>query len=99
MEKRYMDYGQIVDSNKLNYSLRPTPIDYTKHGQTFYNTHTWEIDKKTGEGRYVSLPYFNKAFISFTYGGRKIEDFGLNAITVNERLDRETPPEHEDYTT
>ena len=41
----------------------------------------------------------NKAFISFTYGDKKIEDFGFITTTINNRLDRENSPDSEDYVT
>ena len=103
MAKQYMDYGVINNSNIYTPIKSLTQVDTTKHGQVFLNTHKWVWDKDQNNnitgGRYISLPFLNKAYISFSYGGKNIEDFGLNAITVNDRLQRETPPSHEDYTT
>jgi hypothetical protein len=33
-----------------------------------------------------SLSFMERSFISFTYGGKKIEDFGLIAVTDGERI-------------
>lgn len=35
-----------------------------------------------------TLPYMNRSFISFTYGGKKIEDFNLIATISNNKLNR-----------
>ena len=90
MKKQYMDYGSLRDRNTYISEKNLKQIDYTKKGQVYQVTHN-------GEGN--SLSFMNKAFISFTYGGKAIEDFGLIAITVNDRLERQTPPTHEDYVT
>ena len=89
MKKQYMNYGSIQNANQYTSVTSLKQVDYSKKGQVYQLTHG-------GEGE--SLSFMNKAFISFTYGGRKIEDFSLVAITVD-RLDRETPPSHEDYVT
>jgi len=49
-----------------------------KKGQVFLATHN-------GEGK--RLPHFNRAYISFTFGGRYIEDFSLIA-TMKDRLNK-----------
>lgn len=90
MIKKYMDYGQLISENSITTYQPSIPINNDQYGQVYYHTHD-------GEGN--SLSFMNKAFISFTYGNRKIEDFGLIAVTVNDRLDRQTPPQHEDYIT
>lgn len=89
MATQYMDYG-IIPSAGGNNTLPSVPVNNTRYTQVYYNTH---------EGEDKSLSFTKKAFISFTYDDRKIEDFGLIAVTVNDRLNRETPPEHEDHTT
>jgi len=71
MAKHYMNYGSISGRNSPL-----IPVDVTKHGQTFRNTHKWVTEKDsegniTG-GKYISLPFFDKAYISFTYGGKRI---------------------------
>lgn len=50
-----------------------------KRNQVYQATHN-------GEGQ--SLPYMSRSFISFTYGGKKIEDFDLLATISGERLNR-----------
>ena len=90
MKQHYMDYGNLRDvSTQRSYTPRKK-IDDRQFGQVYKLTHN-------GEGN--SLSFMDKAFISFTYGGRSIEDFNLIAITINERLERETPPTHEDHVT
>ena len=51
-----------------------------RRSQVYQATHN-------GEGK--SLPYMNRSFISFTYGGKKIEDFDLIATISGDRLDRD----------
>jgi len=41
----------------------------------------------------------NRSFISFTFGGKKIEDFDLIATTVNNSLNREGFASFNDATT
>ena len=50
-----------------------------KHSQVYDATH-W------GDGN--RLPFMNRSFISFTYGGRYIEDFNLIATITGDRMDR-----------
>lgn len=50
-----------------------------KHSQVYLATHG-------GDGN--RLPYMNRSFISFTYGGVPIEDFDLIATTTGDRLNR-----------
>lgn len=50
-----------------------------KRSQVWQATHN-------GEGQ--TLPYMNRSFISFTFGGKKIEEFDLIATFGNDRLDR-----------
>lgn len=59
-----------------------------KHTQTFLATHD-------GEGK--RLPYMNRSFISFSYGGKPIEDFNL-IVTFNDRLEKNAYAEFEDTT-
>lgn len=85
MAKQYMDYG-VIGSGQLPL----VEVQKVHHGQVYKLTHT-------GEGE--TSPYIDRAYISFTYGGRKIQDFGLIATTVNDRVQRQSPPSHEDRTT
>ena len=59
----YRDYG-YVDGG----SATQTPINTTRYTQVYTATH----DRA---GNY--LPYMNRSFISFSYGGKNIEDFDL----------------------
>lgn len=42
----------------------------------------------THDGAGKSLPYMNKSFISFTFGGRAIEDFNLIVVNASDRMER-----------
>ena len=52
---------------------------------------------KNGEGK--SLSILNRQFISFSYGGRNIEDFDLLASFASDRLDKEIYATFKDTTT
>lgn len=56
------------------------PVNTSGHPQVYYATHT-------GEGN--ALPFMNRSFISFTYGGKKIEDFGLIAVIDGDRMQKD----------
>jgi hypothetical protein len=58
-----------------------------KHGQVYQATH---------DGSGNSTPFMNRSFISFTYGGKKIEDFNLIATFSSGRLDKNGYSEFED---
>lgn len=62
----------------------------TGFSQVYQATHD-------GEGNY--LPYQLRSFISFTYGGKPIEDFGLIAVTGGDRLEKNIYSEFTDVTT
>ena len=61
----------------------------TRASQVYQATHR-------GDGK--RLPFMNRSFISFTFGGKAIEDFNLIA-TMGDRLDRSGYAEFEDLTT
>ena len=61
-----------------------------KKTQVYYATHN-------GEG--ASLPFMNRSFISFTYGGKKIEDFNLIATISGDRMSRSGYAPFEDTVT
>lgn len=63
--------------------------DYGMHSQVYLATHD-------GEGN--RLPHVNRAYISFSYGGKFIEDFGLLA-TMDDRLNKNLYADFEDATT
>ena len=70
----YMNYGVIG-----NTGIPPrVPVDTTHYTQVYMATHN---------GSYP-LPYMYRSFISFSYGGKNIEDFNLIA-TFNDRLDKD----------
>ena len=68
----YRDYGQIVNRNG------DVPANLTTKGQVYQATHR-------GNDR---LSYMHRSFISFSYGGKQIEDFNLIAITDGDRINR-----------
>jgi len=43
----------------------------------------------THDGEGNRLPLMNRSFISFTYGGRAIEDFGLISVTDGDSIKRD----------
>ena len=61
-----------------------------RHSQVFLATHD-------GEGN--TLPFMNRSFISFTYGGKKIEDFDLIATVSGDRMNRPGYASFEDTVT
>ena len=54
-------------------------VDTTRYGQVYKATH---------EGT-LRLPLMNRSFISFSYGGKWIEDFNLIATVSGDRMERE----------
>ena len=58
------------------------PSNKVQRTQVFQATHS-------REGAEKRLPFMYRSFISFTYGGKYIEDFGLIAITENDSIDRQ----------
>lgn len=70
----YRDYGTVGSIGLVN-----VPVDTERRTQVFQVTHN-------GEGQ--SLPYMLRSFISFTYGGKKIEDFNLIATISGDRLNK-----------
>jgi hypothetical protein len=85
-----MNYGKFIRPYEANTVNTVTYADNKRITQVYDLTHN-------GAGN--SRPFLSKAFISFTFGDKKIEDFGLIATTVDNRLNRENLPDHEDYTT
>ena len=47
-----------------------------------------QVYEATHDGQGNSLPSAQKQFISFSYGGKNIEDFNLISVTTNDRLSR-----------
>ena len=67
-----VDYGTIGEYGATSRAAS------VKRTQVYQATHV-------GEQR---LSYMNRSFISFTYGGRHIEDFNLIATITGDRIDR-----------
>lgn len=61
-----------------------------KRSQVFQATHN-------GEGK--TLPFMYRSFISFTYGGKKIEDFDLIATTSGDRINHNAYASFDDTVT
>ena len=81
----YRDFGAIDEQENTHYP--DNHFETTYHGQVYEATHD-------GEGS--SLPYMNRSFISFTFGGKKIESFDLIATFSSNRLNRNGSAEFED---
>lgn len=58
-----------------------------------------QVYSVTHDGAGNRLPYMQKSFISFSYGGKLIEDFDLIAINGNDKLERVLYGSFEDTTT
>lgn len=82
--KQYRDIGAF------NNDIPPNIEIEERRSQVYLATHD-------EEGKY--LPHRSRSFISFSYGGRNIEDFNLLATIQNNRLQREAYAEFEDNTT
>lgn len=61
----------------------------------FNNIHRGQVFLTTHDGEGNSLSDVARSYISFTYGGRKIEDFGV-LVTMGDRLNRGLYAEFED---
>ena len=64
-------------------------VDLTRRGQVYQATHRGEL----------RLSLMNRSFISFTYGGKHIEDFNLIATINNDRIERDGYASFNDTTT
>lgn len=73
METYYRDYGSLSSEAPNN------EVQVTRRSQVFQATHG-------GDGR--RLPLMNRSFISFTFGGKPIEDFNLIATINGNSLNR-----------
>ena len=58
-----------------------------------------QVYSATHRGDDSRLPYMHRSFISFTFGGKSIEDFGLIAITDGDRMNMEGSSQFENITT
>lgn len=68
----YRDIGYVSGGSATRQS-----INTIKHTQVYEATH---------DGADNRLPFMNRSFISFTYGGKAIEDFNLIAVIDGNRL-------------
>ena len=57
-----------------------------------------QVYRATHERGGLRLPFMYRSFISFSFGGKPIEDFGLIAVTDGDRLERQTHSPFEDIT-
>ena len=58
-----------------------------------------QVYKVTHDGEGNRLPFMNRSFISFTYGGKHIEDFNLIATNSGDRMERDAYASFDDLTT
>lgn len=79
----YRDYGTLNGIRVQN-----TEIDNITKSQVYLATHE-------GERR---LPFMNRSFISFSFGGKNIEDFDLISVTNGEYLQKSGYSDFEDIT-
>lgn len=82
--KVYRDYGVLNGMSAPN-----NEFDIKRYTQVYQATHE-------GEKR---LPFMKRSFISFSYGGKNIEDFNLVATTSGDRLERDGYASFNDLTT
>ena len=81
METVYRDYGAMGPANSTNQLIAPAnEFNIDRRRQVYQATHR-------GDGS--RLPFMNRSFISFTYGGKPIEDFDLIATITNNRLNKD----------
>lgn len=59
---------------------------------------TSQVYQATHDGAGKRLPYMSRSFISFTFGGKVIEDFGLIVVNLNDRMERKAYTEFSDLT-
>lgn len=79
----YRNYGA------LNGGSAPlVPVDTRRYTQVYQATHKGES----------YLPFMERSFISFSYGGKNIEDFSLIAVTPGDRMERDAYASFEDLT-
>mgnify|MGYP007101842516 CR=1 FL=1 len=77
MANEYRDIGALIRPLSASTPTYPKiSVNSTHPGQVYLATHE-------GESR---LPFMYRSFISFTYGGKHIEDFNLIATIEGDRL-------------
>ena len=62
------------------------------------NEITSQVYQITHDGAGNSLPYMSKSFISFTFGGKAIEDFNLIATINGDRIENSLYSSFQDST-
>ena len=77
IETVYRDYGARGPAGATQLTAPDNMVQVERHRQVYQATHG-------GDGG--RLPFMYRSFISFTYGGKYIEDFDLIATIVNNRL-------------
>ena len=91
MQTVYRDYGTTqlaIDTRE--YPAPPNEFNIEQRRQVYQATHR-------GDG--TRLPFMNRSFISFKYGGRYIEDFDLIATIVNNRISKDGYAQFNDLVT
>lgn len=91
MQTVYRDYGTTqlaIDARE--YPAPPNEFNIEQRRQVYQATHR-------GDG--TRLPFMNRSFISFKYGGRYIEDFDLIATIVNNRISKDGYAQFNDLVT
>lgn len=84
MATQYRDIGWMGTPAEVS----PIPVDTQRYTQVYQATHE-------NGGR---ASYMKRSFISFSYGGKYIEDFNLIAYTDGDRMQREAYASFEDLT-
>ena len=86
MAIEYRDYGSIGGNSSIELYGQQVQKPTT---QVYKATHIGEL----------RLPYMNRSFISFSYGGKNIEDFNLIAYNKNDQMSRDLYASFVDTTT
>lgn len=82
------DYGTLNNQGQLS------GIYYNPHTQVWQATH-----KYIEGGAEERLPYMYRSFISFSWGGKFIEDFNLIVVTTNNAIERDVSAPVDNLTT
>ena len=67
--------------------------------EQYSNELTTQVYKATHDGEGNRLPYMHRSFISFSYGGKIIEDFNLIVVNGSDMLSKSLYANFEDSTT
>ena len=76
----YRDIGSLMPPDYI--------VPYPRADQLVNTERKSQVYQATHRGDGIRLPYMNRSFISFTYGGKHIEDFNLIATISGDRLNR-----------